>query len=100
MRVTPLPFTPHHYFRGSGRRAPMRPRFDRQQSSFNPCPGFDDAGPHPGERFMTTQMNTTDHEWINIEDHEAATVGITHHAQDALAMSFFRHLPAVSKTWN
>jgi len=30
---------------------------------------------------MTT-MYTHDHEWINIEDHEAATVGITHHAQD------------------
>jgi glycine cleavage system H protein len=27
---------------------------------------------------MTT-MYTADHEWINIEDHEAATVGITHH---------------------
>ena len=32
---------------------------------------------------MTT-MYTPDHEWINIEDHEAATVGITLHAQDAL----------------
>jgi glycine cleavage system H protein len=29
---------------------------------------------------MTT-MYTPDHEWINIEDHEAAIVGITHHAQ-------------------
>ena len=26
---------------------------------------------------MTT-MYTPDHEWINIEDHEAAVVGITH----------------------
>ena len=32
---------------------------------------------------MTTRF-TDDHEWINIEDHEAATVGITLHAQDAL----------------
>jgi glycine cleavage system H protein len=29
---------------------------------------------------MTT-MFTPDHEWINIEDHEAAVVGITLHAQ-------------------
>ena len=32
---------------------------------------------------MTT-MFTPEHEWINIEDHEAAVVGITIHAQDAL----------------
>ena len=32
---------------------------------------------------MTT-MFTPDHEWINIEDHEAAVVGITLHAQEAL----------------
>ncbi len=32
---------------------------------------------------MTTKF-TPDHEWINIEDHEAAVVGITLHAQDAL----------------
>ena len=32
---------------------------------------------------MTTKF-TNDHEWINIEDHEAAVVGITLHAQDAL----------------
>ena len=32
---------------------------------------------------MTTKF-TADHEWINIEDHDAAVVGITLHAQDAL----------------
>ena len=43
---------------------------------------------------MTT-MYTPDHEWINIEDHEAATVGITQHAQDALGDVVFVDLPAV-----
>ena len=43
---------------------------------------------------MTT-MYTPDHEWINIEDHEAAVVGITVHAQDALGDVVFVDLPAV-----
>ena len=47
---------------------------------------------------MTT-MYTQDHEWINIEDHEAATVGITHHAQDALGDVVFVDLPAVGTTF-
>ena len=42
---------------------------------------------------MTT-MFTPDHEWINIEDHEAAVVGITLHAQDALGDVVFVDLPA------
>lgn len=46
---------------------------------------------------MTT-MFTTDHEWINIEDHDAATVGITQHAQDALGDVVFVELPAVGRT--
>jgi glycine cleavage system H lipoate-binding protein len=37
---------------------------------------------------MTT-MFTPDHEWINIEDHEAAVVGITPHAQ--LVLQGARH---------
>ena len=45
---------------------------------------------------MTT-MYTSDHEWINIEDHEAATVGITHHAQDALGDLVYIELPVVGK---
>lgn len=47
---------------------------------------------------MTTRF-TTDHEWINIEDHEAATVGITQHAQDALGDIVFVELPAVGATF-
>ena len=47
---------------------------------------------------MTT-MFTPDHEWINIEDHEAAVVGITHHAQDALGDVVFVDLPQVGKTY-
>jgi glycine cleavage system H protein len=47
---------------------------------------------------MTT-MYTNDHEWINIEDHEAATVGITQHAQDALGDVVFVDLPAVGTTF-
>ena len=47
---------------------------------------------------MTT-MYTPDHEWINIEDHEAAVVGITHHAQDALGDVVFVDLPAVGTTF-
>ncbi|HEX4511815.1 MAG TPA: glycine cleavage system protein GcvH [Burkholderiaceae bacterium] len=47
---------------------------------------------------MTTKF-TTDHEWINIEDHEAAVVGITLHAQDALGDVVFVDLPAVGHTF-
>ena len=47
---------------------------------------------------MTT-MFTPDHEWINIEDHEAAVVGITLHAQDALGDIVFVDLPAVGASF-
>ena len=47
---------------------------------------------------MTT-MFTPDHEWINIEDHEAAIVGITLHAQDALGDVVFVDLPEVGATF-
>ena len=46
---------------------------------------------------MTTKF-TSDHEWINIEDHEAAVVGITLHAQDALGDVVFVELPTVGRT--
>ena len=46
-----------------------------------------------------TAMYTPDHEWINIEDHEAAVVGITHHAQDALGDVVFVELPEVGRTY-
>ena len=38
-----------------------------------------------------------DHEWIDIADHEAAIVGITVHAQDALGDVVFVDLPEVGK---
>jgi glycine cleavage system H protein len=47
---------------------------------------------------MTT-MFTPDHEWINIEDHEAAVVGITLHAQDALGDVVFVDLPEVGRVF-
>ena len=40
---------------------------------------------------------TEDHEWINVEG-DIATVGITHHAQDALGDVVFVDLPEVGKT--
>ncbi|WP_428423263.1 glycine cleavage system protein GcvH [Methylibium sp.] len=47
---------------------------------------------------MTTKF-TTEHEWINIEDHDAAVVGITLHAQDALGDVVFVDLPAVGTSY-
>jgi glycine cleavage system H protein len=47
---------------------------------------------------MTTKF-TSDHEWINLEDHEAAVVGITLHAQDALGDVVFVELPEVGKRY-
>lgn len=40
---------------------------------------------------------TADHEWIRVEG-DTATVGITHHAQDALGDVVFVDLPEVGKT--
>lgn len=40
---------------------------------------------------------TEDHEWIKVEG-EIATVGITHHAQDALGDVVFVDLPSVGGT--
>jgi aminomethyltransferase len=51
------------------------------------------------ESLPMTTMFTPDHEWINIEDHEAAVVGITLHAQDALGDVVFVDLPQVGKTY-
>jgi glycine cleavage system H protein len=47
---------------------------------------------------MTTKF-TPDHEWINIEDHEAAVVGITLHAQEALGDVVFVELPEVGRSY-
>ena len=41
---------------------------------------------------------TPDHEWLNVEG-AVATVGITHHAQDALGDVVFVDLPEVGKTF-
>jgi len=41
---------------------------------------------------------TPDHEWLNI-DGDTATVGITHHAQDALGDIVFVDLPEVGTTF-
>jgi len=43
---------------------------------------------------------TTDHEWINIDNHEAAVVGITLHAQDALGDVVFVELPELGRTYS
>ncbi|MEO5733168.1 MAG: glycine cleavage system protein GcvH [Rubrivivax sp.] len=47
---------------------------------------------------MTTKY-TDDHEWINIEDHEAAVVGVTLHAQEALGDVVFVELPEVGRSY-
>ncbi len=41
---------------------------------------------------------TPDHEWLKV-DGDIATVGITHHAQDALGDVVFVDLPEVGKTY-
>jgi glycine cleavage system H protein len=46
---------------------------------------------------MTTKY-TEDHEWISVEG-DVATVGITHHAQDALGDVVFVELPEVGKAF-
>ena len=47
---------------------------------------------------MTTKF-TPDHEWINIEQHDAAVVGITLHAQDALGDVVYVDLPEVGRSY-
>lgn len=47
---------------------------------------------------MTT-LYTPDHEWITTSDPEAAVVGITLHAQDALGDVVFVDLPEVGRTY-
>jgi len=46
-----------------------------------------------------TMKYTQDHEWIQLEDHEAAVVGITLHAQDALGDVVFVELPEVGRSY-
>ncbi len=47
-----------------------------------------------------TVKYTEDHEWIQLEDHEAAVVGITLHAQDALGDVVFVDLPEIGRTYS
>jgi glycine cleavage system H protein len=47
---------------------------------------------------MSTKF-TPDHEWINTENHDAAVVGITLHAQDALGDVVFVDLPEVGRSY-
>jgi glycine cleavage system H protein len=49
------------------------------------------------ESNLMTVKYTPDHEWIRV-DGDTATVGITHHAQDALGDVVFVELPEVGKT--
>src|SRR4029434_2180753 len=46
-----------------------------------------------------TVKYTEEHEWIQLEDHEAAVVGITLHAQDALGDVGFVDLPEVGRNF-
>src|SRR5437870_1780293 len=46
-----------------------------------------------------TVKYTCDHEWIQLDVHEAAVVGITLHAQDALGDVVFGDLPEVGKSY-
>ena len=46
-----------------------------------------------------TVKYSRDHEWVDISNHEAATVGITLHAQDALGDVVFVDLPEVGATF-
>src|SRR5438270_10435507 len=47
-----------------------------------------------------TVKYTQDHEWIQLEDHEAAVVGITVHAQDALGDVVYVDLPEVGRSYS
>jgi len=46
-----------------------------------------------------TVKYTPEHEWVQLEDHEYAVVGITLHAQDALGDVVFVDLPEVGRTY-
>ena len=46
-----------------------------------------------------TVKYTPEHEWIQLENHEAAVVGITLHAQDALGDVVFVDLPEVGRSY-
>ena len=47
-----------------------------------------------------TVKYTNEHEWVQLEDHEAAVVGITLHAQDALGDVVFVELPEIGRVYS
>ncbi len=51
------------------------------------------------EKIPANLKYTKDHEWAKIEGN-IATIGITHHAQDALGEVVFVELPAVGRSLN
>lgn len=51
------------------------------------------------EKIPANLMYTKDHEWAKVEGN-VATIGVTHHAQDALGEVVFVELPAKGKTLN
>jgi hypothetical protein len=88
--------------RGVCRGARQAPADARDPDAVRPPPlqALNPSPPEPPNRSLPmTTMYTPDHEWINIEDHEAAVVGITHHAQDALGDVVFVDLPEVGRSY-
>jgi glycine cleavage system H protein len=49
---------------------------------------------------MSSTKFTSDHEWVRFDDQQAATVGITLHAQDALGDVVFVDLPELGRTYS
>jgi glycine cleavage system H protein len=47
-----------------------------------------------------TVKYTPEHEWVQIEDQDTATVGITMHAQDSLGDVVFVDLPETGRTYD
>ena len=53
---------------------------------------------NPSSNLPATAKFTPEHEWLTL-DGEIATVGITHHAQDALGDVVFVELPEIGRTY-
>jgi len=84
--------------RGASRGARQALSDAGEPDAVRPPPLLQRLNASPGETPMTT-MFTADHEWINIENHEAAVVGITQHAQEALGDVVFVDLPEVGRSY-
>jgi hypothetical protein len=92
---------PQHevYAEVRGKRLPMRVTRCPSRRTATSAEGLRPFPTPPRGGAPMTTMFTPDHEWINIEDHEAAVVGITLHAQDALGDVVFVDLPEVGRTY-